>query len=1331
MGWSLSGWLLSLVRRVWRQAVVLSKTLWFGRTKVTGFALLLLIVTMYPALRWTGFPLVESGEPGPEAKNWWVPFAAAWFTLSYLLYPLLFVLFTFSVMHETRRLGERLRWKTGRGGDSLRIGFLWCAVALLDVLSWQVTHWVWGEDWGSVRELCFRTGLVPLGIGALAMVFDRLRGRRFTATPGAIVFVVVAQIGLGVGWLARGRWPIGVEFARVPAVLASSLILSVLICFGLFLLTLWPLRRAAERVASPTRGLQFRYIKAVTVLAFASLLIYATTLWLSRSLSFDEGIHFRYFHAEWDAGDYWADHDGMLRLGEPDQTLDAYQYIHPEWSHSVYFVDPVDLGVLSDREREERSTLRRLYNAGLAWVLSIPLVYFASALVGLLFVQDVSRDRWSRVQHSSASSGIRARLKAALRCFSEDVGVAIAAVSAIIYRSPLQCGFGLSMNVFFSLYPALFTEAEPLALFGIKPASGEVLNQVVIFNLWTGSFLLWAGPLVAGITDLHGTLRSGVEVNIARSLSRAEEHIVVAGYGDLSRRVIFALFRRKVLDFEHYRDSWDLVLPGGHWGRLVQGVIVVEVDQGAFELTCQVGNDTVGLIHLDPVPFQDESVAAGVPPYVLGVCGNVNDRHVLKASRLAYAENVLCLARDTDAVYSVSDYLRWNSDSRDVSGVFGAQSSSVPAFLGYRSFEWPVSYVHIAQSSAGALAQTIVHVAESRSLRFNEGAQRILFLGAGEEAFYILDSILKAAGRRAPRLLRRRFFIHSDESCFEARLIPEEKGRHAKMHRKGWRSVYFDPHLSQMDAVSPWPNREKGVQGWARLHWRKLNPVSDSTLLGTLLETRPDIVLVTDLSTTRQLRIIKAAVNGIALMREATSGDTKPLPSLVIGAETGRPGRADNIGDAAGFFYRRNHAHLGEQLYSYPRQFGGTRHRDHSMSGDMLVDVLDDPAYRVAGMLQAHKRPSPVELSLCLRSGSGVLASIMCTAAGLYAQPASHDFKDKSVPSLGGTRMFVGRESRHYILGSATLRKPEKRADQDVTPVRRASLLPLGQTDLRLEQIGGSYFKGLSHTASEDRSDESWWCKNCPDMASCPVANQRRSAETRLTDGEPSTRPYYWLASGAGDVTDEPLEQEESASARLLAVSESGLDAGVIAVVLSALVFRRCIRDVSVGDKRLNFIYASDEPCHNSLYSVVMMYGNLEDAASGSASSKLVLDRLPLTDLVVRPVGDEKRWLKYTKAVARFIRSTFVEGTPVPRLYVAFQPSPKTGNLSVPVLMWLHLGTEDETFLEAHKAGDGKCDLCTHSGPCRLCSEVRAALHGGAVGGTAQASDIEIRRVYY
>ncbi len=1252
----------------------LRTTLLLGRIRTTGFIFLSILLT---------WPFILS-----QALSERLPLYQVWFALEFFLLAPLYLLLASSLLHELKRLSLSHDWKISKWDGPISLTLL---TGFTIVLSIAVSVLLLPDSYPFLGlPSWFLQTPIPIIIACwLFQLGDQLCNRQFTFVPLGFVATTTLLVAVAVEWIACGEWgntqiALHTTLTALVSGLATALVFAALYLVGLF----WVARSSTSQPkTSPTRGLQFRYMKAMVAFTFSAAIIYFLTHKVAASLSLDASVSF-------------------------DTILGTAQR-----------------GAIKARAESLSDT----YLAGLTWVIALPLIILTFTLIGLLYVQDVSRDRCTRkTKHSREVGNGKGTPRILVECALEDLSVAVALITSTVQRIPLPVSIGLALNVLFSLSPAFYSDAKPLFSIGVTPDASNLVNPFILLNIWIGSLLLWAGPLVASITDLHGSLTHSIGVNVNRSLSRAEEHVVIVGYGDLARRVVKDLFKRRILDIAYERDCWDLVMPNGARAALLQGIVAIDINPEAFAIARRVGGALEGIIRLDDDPF-DTGPTPAFGTYILGVCGDANQRQVLEYARVNYAANIICLARDSNVAYGLSDYLKSNSKRKAVPAILATQGNSARAYLSYRAVDTPVSFVHLAHSRSAVLAQTIADALETSEENSREN--KLLILGSSREALCLLDCILKVTGTRSGSTLGKVVCIQTDSNFLDSQASPPiRKGKW-----KGWRRVDFARQVGDLGQVG---RPRAGVKAQSfKVYWMQRSTNSEFSISKTLTRIKPSLVVVTEPGASQQLRVLRKVVR--SARQHEIAGSENGIHStlkLIVAIETGLPGRANNAGDAVSYFYNSQRAPDKNPKpattktfgFRYPRQFGFSDHKNHNITGDLAVDVLEDPANRIVSTLHSHRRDSAVELSMCLHSYPGALASLVCMTAGLKAPPVRKEFRGLERPSLVGTRMFTGRSGKQYMTSSARLREGSTIPILAHTPVCRASFLPLGVVNA-MEQLE-CIIPGLVRDSELNTDPESWWCKDCPDMTSCPVATQQKTAIARMSPTNTDTSPFCWFGiPGLPSGFPNRVPATESTPARLVCAMARPDESGVGASVLAFLALTKAEARYTDPDPNarkqpiLNFLHVMDEPCHNQDYSVVSMKGNIElwtpNALNKAREAASLREEVPqgcppMTDLLIRPIGDVNRWASYGRSLATVAKQGFgVEDNSwsLVRVSVCGMAIPSTEEDTI--MIWLRFGSSRIALVSGqqdriHRAlqGMARCDVCVGGDVCPICRELNAAL---------------------
>lgn len=1247
------------------------RTLREGRIRATAFFLVLLTFGQYWVLQRA--ERLSAAPATGETIDLQIDRIGTGLLLAstYLAGPLLVLLLAFSFMHASRLVGSYADVKTYRAKDGWGIALIALLVIGVDALAWWVVQPV--KDQGG-QAYWTRSHVVAVILLGGAMGVDRLIRRRFVVVAWALAFVFFYYIAASA---IRTVLPRDVQepfVLRTLGAMARAWTAAVVTTAVVYGAVLWLDSVRRRRTPSHTREIQFRYMKAIVALLVSIVSVYLVAYTAIGSIASADGQFVDL--VDWrDAADEGAQANG------PPQLLTA-----------------------GTNDEHYRLVLR----GGLAWIVSMPLITLVFAVVGLVFVQDVSRVKWRRnteLTETTTSAGLPTGVRRYLHQMKDDLGLATASITAIVQAAPLQIGLGALLNMVVSLYVVFCTQDSPLA--ALRVSSGPPLEPVILINIWLGSVVAWIAPFVAGMSNLNETLQSGASSQLTRSLSRAEGHIVLAGYGDLGRRVLDSLFRLEIIDVDTFRDSWDLYLPNGDYCVLIQGLVIVDRNREAFEAMSRTPHGDVGIVRLGPALDGE-----GPPPRedrvrwemwrrsrirgVLGICGDVNDRQVLETARVRYAQNYVSLARDPEAVFTSSDYLRWGTDGRRVRSVLASEGSASSTYLGYRGVRWPVTFVDLSHMRGVMLAKAAADILRKRRAR-----TRVLLAGGANESFQFVDSLVRFLGERLLKLLEPEVGILTTEGAFVGRVDDAPP----PAHLAGWDHLAYRPLYLWAGNV---PRHEDNAR--IEVYRRALDPTESVSYATVMDEFEPQLVIVMEPKILDQLLVAKAAV------MELTTWGVEPTnlpPLLLIGVETGRPGRTENIGDAGRFYFGSYKWQSADEQgrrtdvadhVRYPRQFADVDHERQVLVGDAVVDVLDDPSQRIVSIIRSHRNldDRPVEVSLCLRGGPGALAEVMCRAASLEWTGEPSPPPGRQVPSLQGSRMYVDQEGQFFVQTTARLHDAQGGSPQG-SPIMRGALLGLGKTNSTgQDEALWNMFATQRGRVGLSNADQGWWSHCCPDMPSCPVAMARMQAESRLSIKQATTTaPYFSLAastelSPCAELAPPP-PPGEPAEARLTVSATDGLQPGILAKVLSALLFR-VPEQVGDSDPVFNLVYAADEPCHNEAFSVVTLYGNVRERKKRKAEEEAP-DNFPLRCILIRPITGADAWNAYLTDLREFVVDRFgveVELRTIER--------PESG----PFLLGLF--RRDDDPIRNYKARRACSARCGGIARCRICREIRSAL---------------------
>ncbi len=1014
---------------------------------------------------------------------------------------------------------------------------------------------------------------------------------------------------------------------------------------------------------------------------------------------------------------------------------------------------------------EEPANVERLFvslaQLGLLWFASVPAAVLSVLLVGSLFVQDIPGRQW-QAQRSLGSGrhGSWGGMGPALSRCVDDLSMITLALTAIVNRLPLQFFAGVAINGVFSVSPIFI-----LSLLASEPAGAEALHGklspvhgVVLVNLWLASALAWITPLGRIVTDLGAVLHDRLAIEIRQSLDRCRDHFVIAGFGDLGRRVSLDLFKRGILSQGVLNRAVTCFNSSGERISLLKNVVIIDQGTTEFEGVTRTAFGQEGIVRLP-----DLTAGPGEDPvvyYAIGVEGNIADNDVTETARTRHARTFLSLVRDTEAGFEVEDYLRYHSKKdSDVRSIVAAGTSSQVSYLTYRSVRYPVSRFHLTQLRADALGSRVADALMAcrsmgtvRRADPNQGCMvetspvgptssprlRVLLIGSGEEALYTVDSTVRQYSERgAGQGTLQIGILAMSEELSKRRLPGDLHPRTGEWPGQefvdaGWRVLDFGIHAET-------PSRAGSRIATATVIHKNADPAALKPVESALDLFLPDLVIINDVSTVGQLRIARCVLQ--ILGKRAVPAGQEALPRVIIGVETGVQGRATNMGDAARYYsaiFGRTSSQSGDRsVESYPRQFGYADHQQSTLIGDSLVDVLDDPAIRITATVRAHLEDSPFESSLCIDNYPGALSELLARASRLERFDPSSIEQAGPPPvsaspylALSSSRMWLDTSQQFIATSSCSL--VDLDTTQPVGPqeikrgvyfglganVVEGKLGPQGQVRTNVDVAWNSVFPESAPIPGREMIQRSCWKDGCPDMHSCQVSMYSKHVEAQSMTHPQAGEPFFVRAGGGNaDERRRAPVRERAAEGRLFLITDEGSSAGTLAKLFNGLVFHGVRTSAHSEGERdvLNVTYLSDETCYGSHHSVVSMSGYLSPEADMLASA------FPLNCLLIRPSMGELAWEGYLNRLAVFLTRTYSVQCQVDKIVRQSYRAP--GEEQVLVLALgiidpdrIESGSPLKRWLENRQDPIAGQALCIHKTQgrtvCRICRELESATGG-------------------
>lgn len=1034
-------------------------------------------------------------------------------------------------------------------------------------------------------------------------------------------------------------------------------------------------------------------------------------------------------------------------------------------------LDLVHLRVVSSGLAGEDPALTT--SVGIAWIVALPWIALYCTFLGPVVGADTVRTQWREVFRPNGKEGMSrhrgqrressaadaedgstrdraAGRRLALR-FVDALGMASRIGVVAFQTSPLQITVGVLLNVALSLYGLASISA---GIFVGRDIATPI-NAFTLLNMWLASVALWALPVVSAVTNLHLTLQKGVELQLQRSIARAHGHVVVAGFGDMARRVVRGLFAIGELRVDKYLACSDVYTPQCERVVLIEDLLCIDRDREAFLEVVHTPRGDVGLVKVD-AGIRDETTCA------IGLLADINSAQTLARARVPFAKNFLCLAGAEEVTYSATDFHMAEPDERRRGTVIAVSSTASISYFARESLRTAFAQMHAGQIRTMAVAHAIVSVLVKRAADCaspGTPSRPILIVGSGIELIHLVDGLLRAAGAAQQRITWPVQVITTDPEI-GARLVTIDPSRTTPVWSTRavgpWKEFVFQPLGDEHVLRRVIPDYSE-----LRVEVLPLDPRGDSVVQSVLRDGRHEVICVTEPDPYKQMRVLSAVLRAIkSIYGDASEGGGPArLPAMIIGAETGRDGRTRNLGDAAAHYYnwaKRLHGRRIDQIerdgWTFPRQFGRSHYERALITGDLLVDVLDDPAQRICGIVRSHRQEDPFEMSFCVRWHPGSLADIICRASGFQRVgeiPAA--YRHVGLPCVTNSRMYSESKSRFFIQSNVRLvsqagSRDAQRAFRAAGSIKRAVYFPMGraQGDRWLDSTStgkawnGRFLRDAPQLDTEEErgahADE-----DCPQMISCPVASFLRQLPALEAFENPLARRCTFAncapaldgsASNGESLAShyETLRMQPHSEGRLVLDCEHGDAPGTVARVLSALIFNR----VEVSDKGntpvFNIFYCSDQPCHNSRFSIVTIHGGVEANSIDRGDH-----RFPLRTMIVRPTSGGEPWSRYLMALASFLNRAYVEpGSPWTVQVVrerdvkataarssilggTAEPNSRTsasGSAERIVLFCLYRGGLKESPVGQFARYKKCCETCEGTAQCRICAEFTAALGG-------------------
>ncbi|MCB9833984.1 MAG: hypothetical protein H6807_16100 [Planctomycetes bacterium] len=648
-------------------------------------------------------------------------------------------------------------------------------------------------------------------------------------------------------------------------------------------------------------------------------------------------------------------------------------------------------------------TMAMLAPIGLAWTLATPFV--------VAYILLCARSIYVGSGQSSESTDTRLSLAAYVNAERTR-------------QLPVPVIGGTILNVVLSIAPTVFL----LGRFG-HPSEGTIW---VIIQFWIISAIAWLAPYIQTFQRYADSARQATISRCEDVLRSSRRHTVIAGFGDMGKRLAARLYDGRELSTVMLADCKVATI----WRSLV----VIDHDKSRFSLLDEGCMPPIGLVEIELDPsIRTESQGGSTSPdgdgdagrdriFAVGICGDSRHELTQNCARIEQASLVVSLIRQSDTVtefigrHAKTGRRRGQQTEREVPAVLGVNSSADIAYSAGTTLEHPIQLFFPRQLRAFAVARVVLAAIYARRA-LQDPLPRVALVGRGKDLGYILDSICKGLDRSDIVRLKSpdqkkitTFSMISNDSIYvdrlETRVAPVLDGLRVESHRVEF-GLFYEKDFT----------REDGTVGDRFIPIDVIN--SDLNRTATLehifSEVAPDIVVLSEMIAHDQIVELRNVVRAL----KATKGIRLPL--LIAAAETGRRGRAKNIGDVLDYYasvraQRDEEDHAGKDAAPraafpdgpYPRQVA--RPVDHGMSrilGDSAVDVVDDPIHRVAAMIEARQEAERagdgqglVQLELCTTNDPGSFATVLANLAGMRLVPRSKTDSGYEPLSLMDTRIM-------------------------------------------------------------------------------------------------------------------------------------------------------------------------------------------------------------------------------------------------------------------------------------------------------------------------------------
>ncbi len=447
---------------------------------------------------------------------------------------------------------------------------------------------------------------------------------------------------------------------------------------------------------------------------------------------------------------------------------------------------------------------------------------------------------------------------------------------------------------------------------------------------------------------------------------------------------------------------------------------------------------------------------------------------------------------------------------------------------------------------------------------------------------------------------------------------------------------------------------------------------------------RPDVVLVSEERAEDELKVINAIGTNVARLIHEKDDDGSVFgtpPLLLVSGDTGKPHLARYFNRALRYYSSlwspagshqaaaTNAAPLTRVRYPSPFM---PPPRPFSSYGDPIIDVLDDPAERLVGIIRAYLDPRksvPVELNFCDPDTPGMMASNLAALAGYEPAPEKHPSKRPHL-SIANTRLIARPGNRFIVKGYAYL-NPDAAASEAGSAQSTFCRLAVvaGHEPQRPSSAAALLFAGTSGKSVPARvipdvltlfgdsspanrpdtfGDQLGYCcgmPNCPieafNKVSAGILGVPKSKAGQDDGAFHRLRERYRIgAYKHGDLRD----PDNRAFAHFRLTCREECTPGSFATALNALLCTRLTPMTPRPNSVFNLTYIASYECHDERHGIFTCYGRRTQRSRtgrGADVSAGLSEGSVIEQIEIYPIRDasdgSSPWKRYADQVTEFL----------------------------------------------------------------------------------------------